>query len=856
MRSHLLATLAVIAMCTTSVPAQDALSLVVTEFMASNSSGLVDGTGSHPDWIEIHNPTASSVALTGCYMTDDATETMKWAFPASPVVSVPAGGYLIVMASGNASDSTPYFDSLGYVHTSFKLSAGGESALLVASDGTTIISGFTDFPSQETDISYGIGANGSTGYLKTATPGAANGDAASGVVADTKFSVNRGFFTDPFDLEITTETAGATIRYTLDGSTPSETNGTIYTGPISVSGTTIVRAFAYRTDWFSTNVDTQTYIFLSDVINQPSTKPSSSWPDPYQPSSGGGGGPGGGPPGGGGGTSSQAIDYGMDSKVTGDSRYSSLMDDALLAIPSISLVTDLPNLFDTSTGIYANPETEGLECPGSVELIWPDGTEGFQADGAIRIRGGSSTAKTNPKHSFRVIMKSDYGDSKIEYPLLGEDGPETFDKIDFRTAQNFSWNQTSPEYANWLEDPFTRDTMRDMGHPSTEGFFFHLYLDGLYWGLYQIEERPDAHFCESYLGGNDDDFDVVKSDEDTGVMYATDGSTDFYNAFWTEVNAGVTTIADYYRLQGLNADGTENASYPRYLDADNLIDYMLIVFYTGAQDMPLGPPNQPNKPRNLYAVANREDPDGFKFLPHDNEWSLLQSYGVSINRVSFSLSSGLSAQSYFNPWWLHSQLKANSEYVMDFADRVHRHFFNGGALTAEAATARYMERKNEIDLAIIAESARWGDYLSPNDPRTRDDDWLPAVNWVLNNFIGAFPQTRTEIVLGQLRSAGLYPTVDAPVFSRQSGEVAAGESLVITADSGTIYYTTDGSDPRQIGGSPLPGASTGTSGMSLVLNSTTTLKARAYSGGTWSALNEATFTVEGTASAGSGWILY
>lgn len=810
-------------------------SLVVNEFMASNTTILVDGDGEYSDWIEIYNPTAGAVSLTGCYLSDDATNLPKWVFPASAAISVPANGYLVVFASGKGTAATPHVDTLGYVHTSFKLSAGGESVLLVNTDGTSIVSSIVDFPTQPEDISYGIGANSTTGFLQTPTPGAANTNAGGGWVEDTNFSVGRGFYTAPFQVEITTATADATIRYTLDGSTPSETIGTVYTVPIPVSASTVLRAMAYKDGFFSTNVDTQTYLFVATAIAQPATKPSAAWPDPYHPTGGGGGGGG-----------AQAIDYGMDTRITQGATYAALMDDALLAIPTFSLVTDLPNLFNTTTGIYMNAGGEGetWERPASVELIHPDGTPGFQADGGIRIRGGVSAGSSNPKHSFRLIMKSDYGDSKINYPLFGADGPQTFDKIDFRTAQNFSWNLSSPANATWLDDPFSRDTMRDMGHPSTRGFFFHLYINGIYWGLYQTEERPDGYYCETNIGGTEDQWDVVKSDEDTGAMYATEGTTDYYYAFWTQVNAGVTTAAAYYQLQGKNTDRTVNLAYKKYLDRDNLIDYMLLVFFTGAQDMPLGPPNSNSQPRNLYAVGNRVTPTGFMYLPHDNEWSLVRNSGVGVNRVTATLGSALGTQVNFNPWWLHSRLKTNAEYALDFADRVHKHLYNNGAMTPAACTTRYQARMDEISTAIIAESARWGDYLNSTTPYTKAS-WTTATSWVKDSFFNATPQTRTTIVIGQLRSAGLYPSIDAPEFNQHGGQVTSGFQLAITGAS-TIYYTTDGSDPRLVGGAV---AGTATAGTSLTLTQPSTVKARVRSGSTWSALTEAVFTISDVATA-------
>jgi hypothetical protein len=113
-----------------------------------------------------------------------------------------------------------------------------------------------------------------------ATPGGINGAySLLGKVADTQFSVKRGFFTAPFALAITSATPGATIRYTSDGSTPTATTGSVYTAPLNISATTVLRAAAFLTGWEATDVDTQTYIFVNDVITQsPTGAPPPGWP--------------------------------------------------------------------------------------------------------------------------------------------------------------------------------------------------------------------------------------------------------------------------------------------------------------------------------------------------------------------------------------------------------------------------------------------------------------------------------------------------------------------------------------------------------------------------------------------------
>src|SRR5206468_8038325 len=103
---------------------------------------------------------------------------------------------------------------------------------------------------------------------------------------------------------------------------------------------------------------------------------------------------------------------------------------------------DLKDLFDSRRGIYANASQDGIawERPSSIELIYPDGTKGFQVNAGVRIRGGYSRSTGNPKHAFRFFFREEYGDSKLKYPLFGGGGTDTFDSIDLRTFQNYSWS--------------------------------------------------------------------------------------------------------------------------------------------------------------------------------------------------------------------------------------------------------------------------------------------------------------------------------------------------------------------------------------------------------------------------------
>ena len=205
--------------------------LRINEFLASNVGGLLDEDGDDSDWIEIHNAGTGPVNLSGWYVTDDANELTRWAFPA---VTVDAGGYLIVFASDKDRRAAG-----SELHTSFRLSGGGEYLALVQPDGTTIADEFAPtFPPQTENISYGYVGNGSVGYLASPTPGGANsGQAAVGL----QISPEARAFAGSLTVTLSVPGGGGTIRYTLDGSEPDASSAE-YTGPLNIEATSRVRA--------------------------------------------------------------------------------------------------------------------------------------------------------------------------------------------------------------------------------------------------------------------------------------------------------------------------------------------------------------------------------------------------------------------------------------------------------------------------------------------------------------------------------------------------------------------------------------------------------------------------------------
>ena len=765
-------------------PETEDVPIVINEFLASNSGDkYLDPQGEPDDWLELYNWGDAPFDIGGMYLTDDLLQPAKWQIPTGNAnqTTISPHGYLVIWADRGVTDPG--------LHANFSLNAGGEDLALFDKDGVTLVDSIT-FDQQTSNVSYGRFPDGNDSWwlMTFPTPGGPNIRMHEGITQEPKFNFDHGFHDREFFVAITCETEGATIYYTTDGSAPYVVDAArpsgvaaMYNGPVQIGKTTCLRAVGVKPGWQPSPIETRTYIFVADVIKQSPTgaSPGRGWPT--------------------GSVNGQTIDYGMDPDVVSDLRYKDLLDDALLSIPAISLVTDLSNLFDSQRGIYVNAKNTGQdwERPVSVEMIYPDETEGFQVDAGLRIRGGYSRNDPNPKHAFRLFFRNEYGTPKLKYPLFGNEGVDEFENIDLRTSQNYSWAYDGSEKHTFLRDIFSRDTQRDLGRPYTRSRYYHLYLNGQYWGLFQTEERPEASYAESYFGGDKEDYDVVKTvgGNPSYTIEATDGDLDAYRLLWQAAVAGFSTDEPYYRIQGLNPDGTPNPEYPRLLDADSLIDYMLCTFYAGDFDGPISNFLGNNRPNNYYCIYSRVNPDGFKWFRHDAEHTLTDAHGVwGLDRTGPFTNPDLARFEYFTPQWLQQKLLEHPEFRMRFADRAHKHFFNNGVLTYARSRQRMLDRAGQIETAIIAESARWGDAKRPAVPFTKAD-WENEVDRIIDDYGDFGLSNRTLVVLNQLKAHGWYPDVSAPSFNRHGGHVPVGFELRMQT-SHDVYYTLDGTDPR------------------------------------------------------------
>lgn len=783
--------------------------LLITEIVANNDTILADEEGDYPDWLEIYNPYPSPVNLAGWSLTDDPQRPHKWPFPEH----ILAGhSYLVIFASGKDRRSS---DSL---HTNFRLNkAGGQLSLYGPTTRQFIEPLTVTYPAQRRDVAYGLSPETVTAcqswftpcdlaaeqyrYFTKPTPGQTNASPTwLGITPAVTFNHQRGLYQQPFRLVLSTTIPTATIRYTLDGSAPNETTGLVYqpgqSPPITIDTTTAVRAITIAPEHLPSTTETHSYIFPTEVLHQPSDP--AGWPSHWQPVP----------------TSPLdyetgpvPADYEMDPYVI--NRYPQQTLAALQALPSLSIVTDLPH-YD----IYANAQARGREWerPASVELLTTDGRPGFQVEAGLRIQGGAGRRPEVPKHSFRLFFRGLYGAKKLVYPLFTDSPIDKFETLILRGGVNRSYagktRERVEEYhklTTYTRDEWMRRSQVAMSGSGSQGTFVHLYLNGLYWGLYNLVERPDAAFMATYFGGQEEDWFAINH---TGP-----------------ISGDPTRLAELDRLAQAGQFWLPEryAAIKNYLDTRQLIDYLILNWYAGNRDW---------GDNNWY--AGLQNPNGqLKYFMWDAERSWIDGADIFWTKADSDMPD---QQNLFKP--LFEGLMLNADFRMEFADRVYRHLFNDGPLTDENAQARWLAINDLVKPAIVAEAARWGDVHY--EPPILPADWSAAQADVLAQMAGNVNQ-----FISRTREEGYYPPIDPPTFNHPGGEIEAGWQLSMTKpdSAGQIYFTTDGSDPRLTGGEGEISPLAQLYHQPLIVTTTTHLKARLRLDNTWSALHEISFSI-------------
>ncbi len=422
--------------------------VLINEFLASNSpaSGFPDADGHFEDWIEIHNASELPVNLAGYTLTDDPALADKWTFP---TVAIAAGEYLIVWASEKNRPAPVQ------LHTNFKLERDGGYVALHGPDGEALDALQYDLQRRDTSFGRQPDASSRFAYFLEPTPNASNTTTAYDQVPSITpaFLPGGGFFLDSETVTLAAFPPRSVVHYTLDGSTPNNAS-TVFSDPIELTATTVVRAIAYLDGVPLSNVGSHTY-FLGNPHSVPlvsiSTTPEHLWSE----------------------------------------------DTGIFANPA-------------RTGV-------DWEREGSIEMFDVQGARVFGKGVGLRTHGGASRLNSE-KHSLRLYFRDIYGGGRLRADLFASsDGvggiavPPRFDTLVLRAGYHDSWvhfNDLQRRNSIYVRDQLVRNLHLEMGQLNAHGEWVGLYINGRYNGLYNLTERVDEEFFDAY--STHDQWDVIK----------------------------------------------------------------------------------------------------------------------------------------------------------------------------------------------------------------------------------------------------------------------------------------------------------------------------------------------------------
>jgi len=362
----------------------------------------------------------------------------------------------------------------------------------------------------------------------------------------------------------------------------------------------------------------------------------------------------------------------------------------------------------------------------------------------------------------------------------------------------------------YVNDQWTKISYKAMGQISTHGRYVNLFVNGLFWGLYNIQERPDAAFNADYIGGKRRDWDVIKHtnnfSDGENTPHVIDGSLDSWNELY---NLSSSPNLDYIAILEL-------------LNPESLCDYVLLNFYNGTVDW---------MPNNWYASYNRSIDSKFRFYIWDAE-------------KAFNTDNLTNLSPKNTPIRIFHNLMRNSNFRTLFADRFYKALFNNGALTSHMAQLRFKNLSSIISYAINGEFARWGDvqkdfrvriYDQPWDkanlPYTKIKDWSPEIIKVHEFF-----EYRRNNLENILIDSNMLPDISPPIFNLQDS--LKNKIMIFESHPSNIYYTLDGSDPRLFNGLISPKAIKHYQDNPKIITDSHYIRARKYENSVWSAINE------------------
>lgn len=757
------------------------------EGLGEPSGGLFDplvSSTSFADWVELQNRGPVAVNLQGWSMSDDQDNPRQFVFPS---LNLPPGGRAVLLADG-----VPTPAGSTWLHLPFGLARNGEFLGLFDASGFPVDGVY--FPKQDSRHSYGrVETDQSWQFLPNPSPGTPNdSNGLEGRVEAIILSLPGGFHAGPITVEASCPTAGAELRYSLDGTEPTLTSGLVYEGPLQFAQTAILRVRGFATGLIPTRVRTATYL-----LDQP--------PE-------------------------------------------------IRLLPAVCLVGDPARDFFRPFGVtsisggqytasgwqstgpddYNLPLVRGrlFERPVSFEWFPVGDAKTQQEDAGLRIAastaerptvrftnlGGQwSATEAHEKPSFNLFFRNDY-EGSLNHDLFEGGRTKQFTSLRLRSGKN---DISAP----FITDEMIRRLTDATGQPNAVGAMTTLFVNGLFRGYYNLTERVTGDSLQEWHESANG-WHVIKgqapSQAPAGTPWVVEEGDD----------ADFRQMLDFFR----GADLRQTAQYmtaTQWLDVHNFIDYLLPSVWAGVVDWHMN---------NWVAARETVETGRWQFYVWDAEWgfNLHPSHWILPNAdyVQNWLLSTNDFKAGVPITILFTRLRENADFRMLFADRVQRLFFGDGPMTIASVKA-WIQKLRE-PLFPLQEMLLDGALNQPGYTGQMYG-WFDA--WMEG---GQAPdgdpyQGRNAYFFPQLRQHELWPATSAPEPSVGSGVVAAGTSLEIINPNagGEIYVVLGGGDPRGADGNPTVSVWKGP----LLLQENTRLLARVRQEGEWSPVADLNYLV-------------
>lgn len=528
----------------------NASGVYITEVMVSNASVATGVTGLTADYIELYNASAAPVDLSNYGLSDTLNRPRKWQFPLGSVIE--PGEYKVIVLDGQTTLSSYY-----ELHTNFKLSKSGETVISFCDPTGKVLDRIPLPADVPTDQSFGrsLGYAGFY-YYNAPTPGAENGIGYYGYASTPSFSQNGGIYKSSVQVIINVP-ENTTVYYTTDGSVPTE-KGTIYTAGevLEFSRVTPLRARAFDPSGLLQPSDTATQTYFPNVYH---TLPI----------------------------------------------VSLVADPDVLWNPETGILTVGDNV-DKSAGIpfgntvYRRVKEKLGPGAGFIELYDKEGNQVISQGMEFGLQGQYSLDM--PQKTFKVKATAKYGEKYFNAKLFADLEFTQYKGFVLRDGGNDAvFTRFNDDFQSQLIRAFNESAAKPTTVIYQDSQPVVVYLNGQYWGHYNLRERADHYFAVQHEGYPLEMADQIDVLEGSGkVAY---GSHDDYVAMIEKV-----------KKSSPGANPADLQYILDHIDVDNYFDYMAFEMFFGNSD-----------PGNIRFYRMKVEGAKWKWIFYDADYGMFNS---------------------------------------------------------------------------------------------------------------------------------------------------------------------------------------------------------------------------------------